>query len=356
MTSPPPSRTPGEPPGATRNGLPAQAVPPLVPGREGRPLGIGILGCADIARRRFLPALARCRGVRLVAVASRDPARAAALAAPLGAAATDYLGLLRAPDVDLVYVALPGDLHEPWSVAALEHGKHVLCEKPLALSAASVERMLAAAARHGRRLLENLMFLRHPQHLEARAILAAGHPGAPSRLRCTFHIPSPAPGDHRLDPSRGGGALHDLGRYPLGAAWHLLGGEVMEVARCEVERQAGIITAVRAEAVTAGGGALSLSIAFGRPYECWYELGTAAGALRLDRAFTPPADHRCRAELRGPGGVEARWMPAHDQWVGAIEHAAGLAGSGLGAAEEDARSCALARGADRLMAAAGAPA
>jgi len=278
--------------------MPAETVEASVPTSERRRLGVGVLGCADIARRRFLPALARCRGARLAAVASRDRARAAAVAAPFGAAATDYLGLLRRQDVDLVYVALPGHLHEPWAVAALEHGKHVLCEKPLALSAAAVERMLATAARRGRLLLENLMFLRHPQHREVAALLAARHPGAPARLRCTFHIPSPPPGDHRLDPERGGGALHDLGRYPLGAAWQLLGGEVVEVARCAVERRAGLVGAVEAEAVTAGGGALAMSIAFGRPYECWYELGAAGGAWRLDRAFTPPADHRCRVDRR----------------------------------------------------------
>lgn len=325
---------------------------PALKAAGGRPLGLGVLGCAEIARRRFLPAAARCRGARIAAVASRDPQRAEAVAARFGCAATDYAGLLRSDEVDLVYVPLPNHLHEEWVLAALAHGKHVLCEKPLGLSTTQVRRMVDAAERSGRLLSENLMFLSHPQHERVEALLADGRIGALTALHCTFHIPLPAPGNYRLDPSQGGGAVHDLNRYPLGAAHRFLRGDVAEITRCTVGTRDGLELSMEATATTTADRRLSFSIAFGRPYESWYELRGTEGALRLDRAFTPTADHACRLELRRGDRVETILMPAQDQWELTIEQVAARIAAGGPFTDALARSRWLAHAAGLFDAAA----
>jgi NDP-hexose-3-ketoreductase len=318
-----------------------------------RPLGVGVLGCAEIARRRFLPAAAGLAAVRIAAVASRDAGRAADVAAPFACATTDYAGLIRSDEVDLVYVPLPNHLHEEWVVAALEHGKHVLCEKPLGLSSAQAGRMLDAAERNGRLLFENVVFLAHPQHGKVAELLADGRIGAVTGLHCTFHIPLPAPGNHRLDASAGGGAFHDLGRYPLGAAHRLLRGDLGAITRCATGLQDGVMLWMEAETSTTAGQRLSFSIAFGKPYECWYELRGTEGVLRLERAFTPPPEHRCSVEIRRGARVDTIAMTAHDQWALGLDHVAARIAAGGPFVEEQARSRWLARCAERFLAAAG---
>lgn len=332
---------------------------PLVPALTGdgrapatRPLGVGVLGCAEIALRRFLPALGASVGARLVAVASRDPGRAEAAAARLGCAATDYRGLVESDDVDLVYVPLPNHLHEAWAVAALERGRHVLCEKPLGLSPASVDRMIAAAERSGRLLFENLQYLQHPQHARVAALLATLGLGRVTGLACRFHIPDPTPGNFRLDPASGGGAFHDLARYPLSAAALHLRGEPGPLLECELRRRGGLDRALRVVATTTAGEQLAFSVAFGRPYESWYELQGTRGTVRLDRAFTPPPDHGCRLVVTRGGTVETVAMPAADQFRLTIEHVAGLIAAGGPFEPEHGRARRLALATERLRAAA----
>lgn len=323
------------------------------PPPAGRPLGVGVLGCAEIALRRFLPALVASKRARLAAIGSRDRGQAAAVAARLGCEAADYQGLLASEEVDLVYLPLANHLHEAWVVAALDRGKHVLCEKPLGLSPGSVDRMLAAAERNGRLLHENLQYLHHPQHGRITELLRAGHLGAVTGLDCTFHIPWPAPGGFRLDPSRGGGAFHDLSRYPLSAAGLHLEGAIDEVVRCQARWQEGLDVSMEAEATTTAGERLSFSIAFGRPYRSCYEVRGTDGSLRLERAFTPPPEHECLAELRRGDAVEALRLPAADQFRLAIDHVAGRIGEGAPFRREHERARGLARIAERFLAAAG---
>ena len=109
------------------------------------PLRVGILGCSDIARRRFVPALLASDRAVLAAVAGRDRNRAAAFIPGENCAVLDYDGLVANPAVDLIYISTPNHLHEEWTVRALEAGKHVICEKPLATSLRSAEKMLSAA-------------------------------------------------------------------------------------------------------------------------------------------------------------------------------------------------------------------
>ncbi|MEX2503156.1 MAG: Gfo/Idh/MocA family oxidoreductase, partial [Trueperaceae bacterium] len=129
------------------------------------PIRIGILSTANIARAAVCPAIASSDGAELAAVASRDTARARDFAERVGIprAHGSYEALLDDPDVDAVYVALPNALHETWTVRALQAGKHVLCEKPLAPTVAACERMGAAADAAGRVLMEAFMYRFHPR-------------------------------------------------------------------------------------------------------------------------------------------------------------------------------------------------
>jgi len=315
----------------------------------GRLLNIGVLGCSDIAVRRFVPALLRSAHARLAAVASRDKDAAAMFVSGTQALAMDYRELISSPSVDLVYVPLPNHLHEEWVIKALNHGKHVLCEKPLALSPDSVDRMLEAAGRNGVLLYENIMYLQHPQHRHIKGLLAAGRIGRVTGLQCVFTIPGPAAGTFRLDPHQGGGAFHDLNRYPLSAARYFLGGEIRAVDRCRVTRLDGMITSMEAEACTAADERFSFVIAFGQPYRSFYEISGTHGTLRLDRAFTPPADHHCLLEISGSGGSEIIRLPAHDHFLQTIDHVAALIARGGDFSREHERARSLAYLAERFL-------
>jgi predicted dehydrogenase len=304
-------------------------------------LRVGLLGCSDIASRRFLPALDRSRRAILAGLASRSPERATALASGAGVRIMTYDDLVAAPDIDLVYLSLPNHLHEEWGIRLLEAGKHLICEKPLALSPVGVERMVATAESHGRLLYENLMFLHHPQHQVVASLLAGGAIGRLAVLRATFCFPGPAPGDFRLDPDQGGGALHDLARYPLGIALRFLTG-LPRRFRGQTIRQGGLVRSLCGTAISPAGELFSYAVAFGQQYESWYELVGETGRIRVDRAFTPPADLANRIRVLAGGDEREVVAPACDQFQQMIDDVADLVGSPERYAEPHERSRVLA--------------
>ena len=186
----------------------------------------GIIGPGRIAPRLVRGVAGRERS-QLVAVASRDPGRAAAFAAEQGIARSfgSYEELLDAADVDVVYVSLPNHLHAEWTIRALEAGKHVLCEKPLALTVAEVDAISAAAERAGRIAVEAFMYLHHPQILRAIELARSGEFGRLELVNGTFSFPLSYADDPRVDPSMGGGSLWDVGCYPVSFARRIAGEE-----------------------------------------------------------------------------------------------------------------------------------
>ncbi len=179
------------------------------------PLRIGILGCANIARQ-FARDVAPSPRVRLAAVASRDAAKAAAFAAEFGIARhhASYAALLADPAVDAVYIPLPNHLHAPWAIQAAEQGKHVLCEKPLALNRAEAVAMFSAARRHGVLLLESYPYWFQPQTGRLVELLQAGAIGRVQSVQASFGFTLRSSDNIRLRPEAGGGALLDAGSYP----------------------------------------------------------------------------------------------------------------------------------------------
>ena len=181
------------------------------------PLRIGVLGAANIARQ-FVRDVAPSRKVKVVAVASRDATKAAAFAADFGIARThgSYEGLLADTQVDAIYNPLPNGLHASWSIAAAQHGKHVLCEKPLALDHAEARAMFDAARQHGVMLLEAYPYWFQPQTGDLLKLLHGGAIGPVRLVQASFGFNLPGgTGNIRWNPDLGGGALLDAGSYPL---------------------------------------------------------------------------------------------------------------------------------------------
>ncbi|MCC7113829.1 MAG: Gfo/Idh/MocA family oxidoreductase [Burkholderiales bacterium] len=185
----------------------------------------GVLGTADIAKTRALPAMAGAPSATLAAIGSRDLARARAMADAFGAprAHGSYEALLADPEVDALYVPLPNHLHLEWSVRALEAGKHVLCEKPLVLRSAEIAVLAAARERTGRHIEEAFSYRNHPQWAKIRELVDLGAIGEPLAVHATLAKQFHDPDDIRNNPDKGGGALYDLGSYTISACTQVYG-------------------------------------------------------------------------------------------------------------------------------------
>jgi predicted dehydrogenase len=178
---------------------------------------IGALGAARITPMALLRPAARVTDVRVAAVAARDPERARRFAErhSIPRVHASYAELLDDPDVDAVYNPLPNALHCEWTIRALEAGKHVLCEKPLAANAAEAERMAEAARRADRVLVEAFHWRYHPLAARMREIVESGVLGRVRHVEAALCIPFLLPGDIRYDYALGGGAAMDVGCYAV---------------------------------------------------------------------------------------------------------------------------------------------
>ncbi|WP_243372315.1 Gfo/Idh/MocA family oxidoreductase [Geotalea sp. SG265] len=284
----------------------------------GAKVRVGILGCSDIARRKFIPALAQAKGAVLRGIASRDPAQAAATWPNLPVEPVGYGELLADPQIQLVYLSPPNHLHEEFVLRALQAGKHVICEKPLGLSLASVRKMLACAEKRGLLLFENLMYLHHPQHAAVKEIIDGDAIGTVRTVRSVFTFPAPAVGNFRLDPARGGGAFHDLARYAVGTAWFFLKGAWRSFRGYALD-QNDLNVAIHGTALTTAGEIFSCSLAFGQPYESSYEIVGEEGSIRVDRAYTTPPEMANRIRVISGGKDISFTVPPADHFRLMIE-------------------------------------
>ncbi|MFD8256226.1 Gfo/Idh/MocA family protein [Streptomyces werraensis] len=276
-------------------------------------LRLGLLGCADIAARRTLPALLRTPHLRLAAVAARDTARAAAYADRFGGTpAASYDDLLARPDVDAVYLCLPTLLHARWAERALAAGKHVLVEKPLAASGADAQRLFELADGLGLVLLENFMFLHHGTHRKVTELLASGVLGPLRAVSAAFTIPPRPEGDLRLDPLLGGGALLDNGVYPLRAALRFLGcGLTVTGASLRHSTRLGVDLSGAVLLTAPGGATAQLRFGMEHHYRSWYEIQGGAGTLSVEHVYTTAADHA--PVIRLVTGRDVREIPVAAQ-------------------------------------------
>ena len=192
-----------------------------------RQLNWGVLGAANI-NRSVVPAIQASETGRVAAIASRDAGKAEAAAREYGIPTFygSYEELLRDPGIDAVYIPLPNHLHMEWTIRAAEAGKHVLCEKPIALNAAEAREMAEACARAGVKLAEAFMYRHHPRMERIRAVIAAGEIGDIRGIHGVFTFNNAADkGNVRYRAAWGGGSVYDVGCYPISAARFFLGAE-----------------------------------------------------------------------------------------------------------------------------------
>lgn len=192
----------------------------------------GVLSTAKIGRTKVIPAMQTSRYGEVVAICSRDAASAQQAADELGIARahSSYEALLADPEVDAIYNPLPNHLHVPWSIKALEAGKHVLCEKPLGLNAADVEPLLAAAERYPHlKVMEAFMYRFHPQWQKAHELVTNGSIGQVRSIHSHFSYNNREPENIRNHAAMGGGALMDIGCYCISLARYLFAGEPLRV-------------------------------------------------------------------------------------------------------------------------------
>ena len=231
-------------------------------------------------------------GIRLtpfaevVAVASRDRERAERYASERGIprAHAGYEELLADPDVDVVYIALPNALHVRWTIRALESGKHVLCEKPFSRDPSEATRAFEVAGSAGRLLMEGFMYRHQPQVKRLRELVLDGSIGELRLVRTQFSFTLERPGDVRLDPELGGGALLDVGSYCVNLSRYVAGEpEVVQAAR--IVGETGVD--VRFAAVMRFGGPVlaHFDCAFDLPRRLEAEVVGSGGVLTLSPAF-----------------------------------------------------------------------
>ena len=191
----------------------------------------GVLGTARIVRKT-VPALQRTKNGQVAAVASRDEARAEACAETYGISQAfgSYAALLDSPDIDAVYITLPNALHYEWVIRSLEAGKHVLCEKPLALSAAECEDVKRMSEKTGFKVLEGFMYRFHPRFEKLQELLRAEVIGELTFINVAHSFATEGQDNIRWSSGLGGGALFDVGCYCVNVSRTLAGAEPRELS------------------------------------------------------------------------------------------------------------------------------
>ncbi|MFL5807092.1 MAG: Gfo/Idh/MocA family protein [Roseiflexaceae bacterium] len=292
----------------------------------------GVIGTGWVART-FIAALRESAGERVVAVASRDAARAAALAAALGGARSygAYADLLADSEVDAVYIGLPNSLHAEWSIACARAGKHVLCEKPLAVSHAEAERMFAAARAAGVWLMEAFMYRFHPQTRKVQELIAAGAIGQVRLIRAAFTFTVADPANVRLSAELAGGALMDVGCYPVNFARMIAGCAPDRVAVAARWAPAGVDETLVGSLEYPGGviAQITCSLSASRVHSA--QVIGSAGVIELDEAFTPPLDRPTRIRLRRGAEIEEIEIPPANHYRLEAEAFGQLIAAGHGA-------------------------
>lgn len=268
---------------------------------SGQPVRWGILSTAHINRLVIPPAHASEK-VDLIAVASRDQARADAYAQEWGIERSygTYEALLADPDVEAVYISLPNSLHCPWSIQALEAGKHVLCEKPLSRRAADVEEAFAVAERSGRILMEAFMYRHNPQTRELTKLVEDGAIGNLGLVRAAFSFTMPDPENVRMRPDVDGGGLMDVGCYCVSGC-RLLAGEPEHVHGEQVIGPTGVDVVFTATMRFAGDVVGEFDCGLALPDRDELEVMGNEGSLFLD---DPWHARQPVLELRRDGDVE----------------------------------------------------
>lgn len=268
-------------------------------------LKLGILGAAGIAPQAIIEPARRRNDVVIQAVASRRPGVAADYARKhkIPDAHDGYETLLADPDIGIVYNALPPSEHARWSIAALQAGKHVLCEKPFAMNATEAGEMVAAAERSGLHLLEAFHDRHHPAFLHLLELKQGGKLGRIKTVKAEFAATIPFdPKSIRHDPAAGGGALMDLGCYPVHWVRAFLGEEPdLVVAASATHNPLGVDESIVATLRFPSGilADVSCGMAKGTPFKALLTVQCEHGSVEIENPVLPHRGHSIRERLQG---------------------------------------------------------
>ena len=282
------------------------------------PLNWGLISTARINRALIKPLRASDRNA-LVAVASRTQETAEKYAAEwdIPQAFGSYQAMLDDPGIDVVYNSLPNSLHTEWTVKALQAGKHVLCEKPLATSLEEVDAMREAAQSTVRYLTEAFMYRHHPQTLKVKQMIDEGVIGKVRLIKGEFTFNIRSEDDVRLDPELGGGSIWDVGCYPISYTRYILGSEPEEVFGWQVTGNSGVDEVFSGQMRFPGGELAQFDSGFRSPYRSRIEIVGSEGALRVPRPFNPGLE--IDVELWDGEKWEILNMPGQELYIGEVE-------------------------------------
>lgn len=281
---------------------------------------IGVLGTADIAFRRFLPALKKCPEFTYAGVASRTPEKTERFVEAYGGQGyPTYEALLDDRSIDAVYVPLPPALHYEWGRRVLLAGKHLFMEKPFTTNLTETEALLALAEEKGLAVHENYMFLYHSQLQKVKGLIADGTLGEIRLIRAAFGFPKRDGDDFRYKKALGGGALLDCGGYPVRLALELLG-ESAKVTQARLVQPEGYEVDLFGNAVLENDDGLCAQLSFGmdNAYQCQLEVWGSKMTLIAPRIFTAGSEFAPPIILRSSSGKETLPLEADDQFLGSI--------------------------------------
>ncbi|MBB4301411.1 putative dehydrogenase [Rhodobium orientis] len=283
----------------------------------------GVLGFAGIAKMALIPAIQSAKNASLVAVASRRPTEVKPESMGLpGIRVLDYDALINDPDIDAVYIPLPNSLHAEWAGKALDAGKAVLCEKPLAMNADEAIQLLEQSKKVGRPMMEGFMYRFHPQHARVKQLIAEDAIGDIQEVRahlCVDMMSPPDASNVRFIPELGGGALLDMGCYVVSVCRMVFGEEPLTATvRWHVDPRFGVDTNLAAILEFAEGRKGIVSCSFSGNSQGSYTVVGNKGSIEVPRGIIPGLDTRVSETLvilcDGDGGRQEETIAAVDQY------------------------------------------
>src|SRR5581483_1453631 len=256
-------------------------------------LNWGLLSTARI-NRALIPPLNASKRTRLLGVASREQSSADAYAREwnIPRAYGSYEALLNDPEIDVVYNPLPNHMHAEWAVNALRAGKHVLCEKPLALTLDEVDAMIAASKESGKIVAEALMYRHHQQTLKVKELVDSGALGKLQLIKGCFTFTLTREGNYRFTKEMGGGSIWDVGCYPISYARMIAGAEPLEVFGWQVEGPTGIDESFVGQMRFRDGIHMQFDCGFKSVLRTYIEIIGTEGVLNVPVPFKPGKDEK----------------------------------------------------------------
>ena len=278
----------------------------------------GLLSTAHINDALIPPLQASPRN-RLLAVASRSQATADAYAKEkkIERSYGKYESLLADPEIDVIYNSLPNHLHAEWTIRAVEAGKHVLCEKPLALSVEEVDAIESAARNHGRVVTEAFMYRHHPQTLKVQELVRDGSLGTLQLVRGSFSYVLSGAANVRLKPEWGGGSIWDVGCYPISYARSVLGENPLEVFGQQVIGPTGIDDTFVGQMRFTHDVLVQFDSSFVIPFHVIMEIVGSEGTLNVPNPFKPNENEKIYLTRDGKSAMIK--VKGQELYIGEVE-------------------------------------